>query len=345
MTALTNDLAALSISPISGYLSYQPAVTVETIRAVTIDDDLPEPSRQFVVQLTSTVGGARINPSQSTTVLNVLKSDFSNGVFGFQPSIVTMTTNEGAELSLLITRTGGAFEGVSVSWEARQNGELADLDFAPSSGRVEFVEGQLTGSLDFTVINDLVPELVETFTISLTAAVANDNQTSSTPLSGASLNASLSQATISVSENDSPYGLFQIATSPPNAGVSVTPATEQPEIFVDESIGTVTVYIVRAQGRLGDASVEYVTSEGSAVSGGGAPDFVPTAGSLAYTGDSVIALVTVTILDNNVPELQKTLYVNLTNPAGSKCTTAPTHTHTHAHVHTRTQLKALLIWE
>ncbi len=74
MTALTNDLAALSISPISGYLSYQPAVTVETIRAVTIDDDLPEPSRQFVVQLTSTVGGARIKvvgEREKTTLLRI----------------------------------------------------------------------------------------------------------------------------------------------------------------------------------------------------------------------------------------------------------------------------------
>ncbi len=318
MIVLTSDLAASSITPISGYLTYQPGVTIATIRAVTIDDDLPEPSQEFVVQLTSAVGGARINPLSSTSTLNVLKSDFSNGVFGFEPSIVALTTNEGAELSLLITRTGGAFEGVSISWEARQNGELANLDFDPSYGRVEFVESQRTGLLDLTVIDELVPELLETFTISLTAALANDNQTSSTPSSGASINDSLSQVTVSVVENDSPYGLFQFMISPPNTNVAITPAMEQPQLFVDESIGMVTVYVVRVQGRLGDASVEYVTSEGSAVSGGGTPDFVPTAGSLDYTGDIFVAIVNVTILDNDRPELQKTLYINLTNPTGSK---------------------------
>ncbi len=272
------------------------------------------------------MGGARINPFSSTAILNVLKSDSSNGVFGFDPSAVAVTTSEGTRLSLLITRTGGSFEGVYISWEARQNGELASLDFEPSSGRVQFSEGQLTGILNVTVIDELVPELLETFTITLTSAVADDNQTSSTPLSGASIDTSFSQSVIMITENDSPYGLFQFVTSPPLPGVPIAPVTEQPQLFVDESVGTVTVYVVRAQGRLGNSIVEYITSDGSALSDGGAPDFVPTAGSLDFIGEGVVQMVTVTVLDNQLPELQKTFYVNLTNPSGSKYLAPSLHT-------------------
>lgn len=319
VTSLTSDLAAQSITPISGYHTYPPGVTMATINAATLDDSTPEPSREFVIQLANTVGGARINPSGSIATLNVLKSDMSNGVFGFDPSVVTIATTEGQMLSLPITRSGGAFEGVSVFWEITQDGELANMDFDPPFGSVNFTEGQLVGLLELTVVNELVPELLETFTVTLTSAVANDNQTSSTPLSGASINASLSQSTLTVAENDSPYGLFQFVTSPPLPGVTITPATEQPQLFVDESVGVVTVYVVRAQGRLGDASVEYITSEGSALSGGGSPDFVPTAGSLTYSGEVVVQIVNVSLIDDTIPELQKTFYVNLTNPSGSEC--------------------------
>ena len=237
-------------------------------------------------------------------------------MFGFDPSSVTMTTSEGARLSFLITRSEGTFGDVSVYWEIQQSGVLASLDFAPYEGQVDFVESQLNGTFEVMVVDELVPELQEDFIVVLASAVANDNQTSSTPLSGASIDPASNQASVLVTENDSPYGLLQFVTSPPLPGVTITPATQPPELFVEESIGMVTVYVVRAQGRLGDASVEYVTSEGSAVSGGGSPDFVPTAGTLGFSGDMLVQVVNVTVLDNQLPELQKTFYVNLTNPSG-----------------------------
>lgn len=284
------------------------------------DDSTPEPSQVFVIQLANAVGGARIDPTQNSASLTVLKSDSSNGVFGFDPSSVAMTTTEGMGLSLLVTRSEGLFGSVTVYWDVRQEvggvTELANMDFDPASDQIIFLEGQREERINMTVVNELVPELSEQFVITLTSAVAGDNQTSSTPLSGASIDPTLSQAMITITENDHPYGLLQFVTSPPLPGVTITPATTIPEIFVEESVGLVTVYVVRAQGVLGDASVEYITSEGSATSGGGLPDFVPTAGTLTFSGDSVVQSFTVSVLDNEVPELRKTFYVNLTNALG-----------------------------
>ena len=287
-----------------------------TITITSKDDSTPEPSQEFVIQLANAVGGARIDPTQNSASLTVLKSDSSNGVFGFDPSSVAINTTEGMGLSLLVTRSEGLFSSVTVYWDIRQEvggvTELANMDFAPASGQIIFLEGQREERINTTVVNEVVPELSEQFVTTLTSAVAGDNQTNSTPLSGASINPALSQAMVTVSENDHPYGLFQF--------VSITPATTMPEIFVEESVGLVTVFVVRAQGVLGDASVEYVTSEGSARSGGGLPDFVPTAGTLRFSGDSIVQSFNVSVLDNEIPELRKTFYVNLTNPLGGKLT-------------------------
>lgn len=324
ISVLADDTPALSLTPISGYLIYPPGVTMATISVTSKDDLTPEPSQEFVIQLANTVGGARIDSTQNSATLTVLKSDSSNGVFGFDPSSVSMTTTEGMGLSLLVTRSEGLFSTVTVYWSVQQemggvpNTELASMDFDPAFGQIVFLEGEDAGRINLTVVNELVPELSELFSITLTSAVANDNQTSSTPMSGASINSSFSQATITVSENDHPYGLLQFVTSPPLPGVTITPAVAMPEIFVDETIGMVTVYVVRAQGLLGNVSIEYVTSEGSAVSGGGLPDFVPTAGSLSFSADQVVQSFTVTVLDNEDPELQKTFYINLTNPSGGR---------------------------
>lgn len=318
--ALMSNSVASSLTPVSGYITYLPGVTMGTITVTSKDDSIPEPSQEFVIQLANVVGGARIDPTQSLSTLTVLKSDASNGVYGFNLSSVSITTIEGMELSLLVTRSEGLFGSVTVYWDARQlvDGIIASADFDPASGQITFSEDQREGRVILTSVDELTPELAEQFVISLTAAVASDNETNSTPLSGASIDPSRSQVTVTVAENDQPYGLFQIATSRPFPGITIAPATTMPEVFVDESVGMVTVYVVRAQGLLGNVSVEYITSEGSAVSGGGLPDFVPTAGSLGFSSDVTVQELSLTVLDNDVPELQKTFYLNLTNPVGGK---------------------------
>ena len=76
----------------------------------------------------------------------VLKSDSSNGVFGFSTSsLLPMTTVEGSSVTVTIIRTRGTFSSVTVSWEVRNtaDGSLASDDFLSATGDVTFDEDDI----------------------------------------------------------------------------------------------------------------------------------------------------------------------------------------------------------
>ena len=170
-----------------------------------------------------------------------------------------------------------------------------------------------------TVTNDDIPELDETFSIVLVSAIALDNEISSTETSGASILASGSRATITIAENDYPYGLMQFATSPPpSSGNPFVPAaTVAPVANVMEEDGTITLYIVRAQGTVGSVSVEYQTLDGNATSLGVRSDYQDSVGTLNFPDGTQVQNISITLNDDGTPELLKQFTVQLRNPQGS----------------------------
>ena len=170
------------------------------------------------------------------------------------------------------------------------------------------------------VADENVPELEESFSIALVSAVALDNETSSTETSGASISANGSESTITVQENDYPYGLMQFATSlPPASGGSFIPAaTVSPVLDVMEEDGTITVYVVRAQGTVGSVSVEYQTVDGNAVSLGPRSDYQESVGTLNFPDGVQVQSISITLNDDDTPELLKNFTIRLSNTQGSK---------------------------
>lgn len=259
----------------------------------------------------------------------VLKSDAGNGVFGFDSQSLSNTIDEPGSALLIVNRERGTFETVTLYWEVRDmEGDIADTDFNPASGELVFGPGDSQELLNVTTIDEIDPELAENFTVVLVSVTANDNQSSSTPSSGASINVSLSQSTVSVRENDYPYGLIQFVSSCAhlnasfNGGtLSIPMAETMPEVTVRESDGTINVCVVRAQGNLGQVAVEYFTQDGSATSDGVTPDYEPAADALTFvpgSPDERVQEIQITLLDDAIPELEKVFYVNLTNPTGGK---------------------------
>lgn len=266
------------------------------------------------------MGGARVSASQDTATITVLKSDSSNGVFGFLSGSLSSSIGEPGSIALAVNRSEGNFGAVTVAWEVRETltGIVATQDFNPATGRVVFQENEIIQTFFVTALDEMVPELNEDFVVVLTSAVANDNQSSSTPMSGASIDSERSQAALEVTENDFPYGVIQFSAVAPRAGDPIPLATTMPELTVDEASGSVTVYVVRAQGTVGNVDIEFFTSDGTATNLGVDPDYVSNAGQFRFAAGITVQSFEVTLVDDSDPELAKTFFVNLTNPQGGK---------------------------
>lgn len=168
-------------------------------------------------------------------------------------------------------------------------------------------------------MNELIPELTTTYQLSLVEASAGDGFISTTPNSGASINSSRSISIITVPENDFPNGVFQFSTTPPSPGEPFIPeATSVPVLDIQESAGSVTVYVVRAQGTSGAVGVEYSTEDGSAVGGGISPDYTAQAAALSFTNGEQVQNIQLQIIDDSIPEVGKQFFLNLSNPSGCK---------------------------
>ena len=99
--------------------------------------------------------------------------------------------------------------------------------------------------------DDSDPELDEIFTVKLLSAVAMDNKEETTPTSGASVNQDYDEYNITITENDHPYGLLEIMQTLPSANGTIPPSPGQLHVNIEESIGTLSLQVVRAQGTVG----------------------------------------------------------------------------------------------
>lgn len=316
---LSSDTASASVTPISGYISFAAGAELASLSLHSVDDSVPEPSALFTLSLTNVAGGARLSGSQDSATITILKSDSSNGIFGFADTGVSIIGEPG-NTTLSLNRSEGDSGSVTVAWEVRDasTGVLAQQDFSPARGVVDFAEGERLQTFQVTALDEDTPELSESFIVVLTSAVSNDNQTSSTSLSGASIDSGRSQAPLTVTENDFPYGVMQFSTAAPVAGQPIVLATAMPVLTVAESDGVATVFVVRAQGTVGSVTVEFFTSDGTATDLGVQPDYVSNAGVLRFAAGEMVQSFNVSLVDDTEPELAKTFFVNLTNPQGGE---------------------------
>ena len=172
--------------------------------------------------------------------------------------------------------------------------------------------------LYLNITDDTQPELSEDFVVSLVGVAVSGSQKETTATSGAGIDGSASETSLMVEESDDPYGLIQFwtMTPPPMPGDRTTPPlTVQPVLTVEEEIRVAMVTVVRAQGLVGSVSVEYQTVDGSALNG---VDYISAAGTVTFSGDERSKTITVDIIDNLAPELEKYFTVELNNPGGGK---------------------------
>uniref|UniRef100_A0A3B4V3U8 Adhesion G-protein coupled receptor V1 n=1 Tax=Seriola dumerili TaxID=41447 RepID=A0A3B4V3U8_SERDU len=309
--------AKTDLRNISGYLRYRQEERQKSFVVEVRDDNEEEGEEVFYLQLVAVHGGARLPLPRPTAILRVMKSDNANGLFGFTGACIPDTAEEGSTISCVIERMRGSLDHVYVNYTVNQleslNSETpAHQDFVNATGAVLFMPGQRSEVLNLLVLDDNLPELAESFQITLVSAESGDGKPGSTPTSGASIDPNNSVNTVTITASDHPYGLLQFQPSPPGEGL-ISPALEPAHITVNEEDGQIRLPVARAQGLLGRVMVGYRTTPFTASS---PEDYEDSDGMLDFLPGERLKFITVTIIDNPVPELDKMFRVELFNADG-----------------------------
>ena len=164
-------------------------------------------------------------------------------------------------------------------------------DIMPTQGQLIFPDQPSAQPLTITITPDEVPERNETFTFRL-----------SNPRGGATLSTTLTEAQLTIVENDTPIRFSQAVTQ------------------VSEDAGSVELTITRGLledgTRVGDTdtttTIQLSTSSGTAAAG---TDYISQNLTLTFPPGSISQTVSIPILNDSIPEGDETFLVILSNPS------------------------------
>nr|XP_011757031.1 G-protein coupled receptor 98 isoform X6 [Macaca nemestrina] len=275
--------------------------TKKTVILTILDDSEPEDDESIIVSLVYTEGGSRILPSSDTVRVNILANDNVAGIVSFQTASRSVIGHEGEILQFHVIRTSPGRGNVTVNWKII--GQNLELNFANFSGQLFFPEGSLNTTLSVHLLDDNIPEEKEVYQV-----ILYDVRTQGVPPAGiALLDAQGYAAVLTVEASDEPHGVLNFAL---------------PSRFVllQEANITIQLFINREFGSLGAINVTYTTVPGmlslknQTVGNLAEPevDFVPVIGFLILEEGETAAAINITILEDDIPELEEYFLVNLT---------------------------------
>ncbi|XP_037657723.1 adhesion G-protein coupled receptor V1 [Choloepus didactylus] len=293
--------AGLDFIGAGNILTFAEGETKKTVILTILDDFEPEDDESIIVSLVYTEGGSRILPSSDTVRVNILANDNVAGIVSFQTASRSVIGHEGEILQFHVIRTSPGRGNVTVNWKII--GQNQELSFADYTGQLFFPEGSLNQTIFVHLLDDNIPEEKEVYQISL-----YDVRTQGVPPAGfALLDAQGYAAVLTVEASDEPHGVLNFAPS-------------SRFVLVQEANITIQLFINREFGSLGIINVTYSTVPGmltlkNQTEGDLAEpevDFVPVVGFLILQEGETSAAINVTILEDDIPELEEYFLVNLT---------------------------------
>ncbi|XP_041868913.1 adhesion G-protein coupled receptor V1 isoform X10 [Corvus kubaryi] len=290
--------------PSSGELMFEPGDMEAVIAVNILDDIIPEEEECFKVWLKNPKGGAEIGVHSFVTII-IPSNDNAYGVIAFAQSSLFKQVEEVEQDSLItlnIERLIGTYGRVTVEWIA--NGSISDI--FPASGMITFSEGQALSTITLTILADSVAELSEAVEITLTHVTTVGVQDTT---KGAVIDPERARAVLSILPSDSLHGVIEWHME--SLFVKVTEPEGQ------QNSTTVTLQIVREQGFVGDLAVQLSTAPNFELPPSNRAteneDYILEKKTVIMAENATTISVTVTILPDNVPELQEGFIINITD--------------------------------
>ena len=214
-----------------------------------------------------------------------MENDFNHGTLSFSAPTYTVNENDGTA-TIIVTRADGDNGAVSVDYSTQDGTALEGADYTGRTGTLSFLSGQTSKTFAIPIREDTAIEPDETVRLRL----------------------SIPRAGPFWERKQRPNWKSSTTILPPGR-VRFTGAN----FNVDENGGTAAISVKRAGGNAGVLSVQYATSDGTAI----LPfDYLETAGVLNWDdGDSSTKVFMVQISNDGLVEGNETVGLALFNPS------------------------------
>jgi hypothetical protein len=274
----------------TGTLNFAVGETSQTFSIPLVDDGLYEPDETLTLTL-SNASNATL-PSDPTATLKIA-DDLSEPTIQFSGAPYQVNETDGTA-TVTVILTAPLANAASVNYATSDGTALAGGDYITTTGTLNFAVGETSQTFSIPLVDDGLYEPDETLTLTLSNA------------SGAPLATDPTATLTIVDDLDEP--VFQFSGVP---------------YQVNEADGTATVTVILTAPLANAASVNYATSDGTALAGS---DYVPTTGTLVFLAGETSQSFTITITEDTLDEASETLTLTLSNASGAPLATDPTAT-------------------
>lgn len=269
----------------NGTISFGPGELSKTFSVRIFDDGLAEGNETVQLLLSNPTGGAAIVGTNSVPLIiedNEVTLTFST------PAYVVNEGDSGATVT--VQRSSGTNEVVTVFYATADITAVNGLDYigktnsATATNTLVFAPGEIFKTFTVSILEDTLVEGDESFSVRLFG-----------PNGGAQL-ASPSNAVVTIVDNDS------------SLGFSTNNYT------VNEGATNVMVTVLRTNTSVGEVTINFATSNLTAVGGA---DYISTNGTLTFLEGENAATILIPIIDDASVEGDETFEIYLSNPGGA----------------------------
>ncbi|MEP0366459.1 MAG: LamG-like jellyroll fold domain-containing protein [Cyclobacteriaceae bacterium] len=187
-------------------------------------------------------------------------------------------TESDGSVAIDVTLSEPTTNSVTVDYTTEDGLAVVDDDYTSDSGTITFAAGETSKTVNIAIVDDAIVEVDEDFFVTLS------NPTNATILGGGSFS-------FTISDND--------VSNMSVLGVSAS-----------ESDGTVAMSVSLTNPISEDITVDFVSSDGTAVAGS---DYTAASGTLTFPAGSTFETIDILITDDNVVEADESLTLQLSN--------------------------------
>jgi hypothetical protein len=246
-------------------------------------------TKTFNVSLSAPTGGLTLGSPAGAAVVITGSASAPTGVVVFSASNYDVAQN-GGSVTVTVNRTGGSSGAIGVTYATVNGSAVSPTSFTAASGTLQWADGDSTAKSFTIAISNAAPFSGNAiFTVVLSA-----------PTGGATIG-NPGQSTVTIA-GDASSAIGDLALS--SAAYTVA-----------QDAGSLTVTVNRSGGASGTVSVNYATTNGSAVAG---VDFTAASGMLQWAdGDSAAKSFSIPISNATPFSGNKSFTVSLSNATGA----------------------------